>query len=1069
MDLYLTEAKLTGPQAHTLGVVQALAHSAGSAKELTHRLAHLYALSLHGAAHALQAQLRALPRRLPPSDRRQLAVDAFAQARSMQVDAGDASAPIGHVVCTASDQALTRGSLRRSVQAELAGSMPSHEDLRAQHWSEVHFTPATSHSEANGLGHLLQMLSGREIDRHRSQVPLDDGAAAIADQPLDKKLVTSYLAAQFAEVIAEQPGATPLVVLLDVHNSLTDGLHSTTNHAVRPARPHPSFAEPANSCLTLLRRANMGEIPPPLIIVHSLLGDHKGFGRLWNEALHQCDVYSVTHEGLIDSSCVSTLNEEGAMRMAGKYATAVIAAFVSVRLDFIGASFGAVLASHVVRQVASAGGRPRRLVIVDPPPAVPGELPVPKMLTSLRTAAMGVLLIQLRIEMGASVWSQFPQLQTLPVEALPCFVAAQCLPEGPSTDDLVAGTESFHKLLLVYRQCRHAFHTFAVSMEACSVESGSRSDLRSSPAVLMALSSERNATFREMFPGIKEDVVDGYGQAAKLQLPGAHIEMINRCLGNRDATFTGAVEQFLDRSFPDAWWWAAHVPDSREERGQSSLLESSMPALQIDSLIQHTLIHTAQSTTPACLSDGPSCGLVEAVAAVQHVAQDLLPNASVDAPMMEAGLDSLGAVEFRSRLSDQLGGVTLPETLIFDFPTLRQVEMHVKDAMAAAHNKMAPKGSSTALTGATQLLHVLAQQRSAPVPTLNAAPALDAAKGSAKPVAVVAASCNLGGGMCGLASTFVAGATGSDAVGMVPEHRWNDVVEGTSSFGSFMDTIQLFDNRSFGLSPAEAGLMDPHQRLALEGGYSTLHKAGFRRSMLMGSVTGVFAGIWQSDYSTVLPRRGPSSRGPLAVTATGCSMLVGRLSYLLGLQGPCIPFDTACSSSITASHAAWCGLQRRETDPALVQGVNIMCDSGLSQMFNAAHMMSPTGKSHTFDSRADGYARGEACCSAVLQLELPTSGSGGMHYEGGAVRQDGKSASLTAPNGVAQQALLRVALEHAKRAAGGAFLLEAHGTGTSLGDPIEARAINTVRDEPQLMTSVGCKVSYPSSLHVLPL
>ena len=130
----------------------------------------------------------------------------------------------------------------------------------------------------------------------------------------------------------------------------------------------------------------------------------------------------------------------------------------------IGASFGAVLALHVAHAARAAGGRPRRLVLIDPPPAVPPQLPVPRMATSVRTAAMGVLLIHLRVEMGASVWEQFPQLQTLPEEALAYFVAAQCLPEGASKDDLPVFAERFRRLLLVYPHCRHAFPTLSASI-----------------------------------------------------------------------------------------------------------------------------------------------------------------------------------------------------------------------------------------------------------------------------------------------------------------------------------------------------------------------------------------------------------------------------------------------------------------------------------------------------------------------------------------------------------------------------------------------------------------------------
>ena len=168
---------------------------------------------------------------------------------------------------------------------------------------------------------------------------------------------------------------------------------------------------------------------------------------------------------------------------------------------------------------------------------------MPKMLTSLRTAAMGVLLIHLRVEMGASVWEQFPQLQTLPEEALAYFVASQCLPEGTSAAALRVLAKRFQQLLLVYCQCRHAFHVFSADVEVHADNNGTL-------AVLMALSSDRWPTFREMFPGVKEDALSQYGPAATVQRPGKHIAMINGCLGSGypedDPCY--AFQRFKDKS-----------------------------------------------------------------------------------------------------------------------------------------------------------------------------------------------------------------------------------------------------------------------------------------------------------------------------------------------------------------------------------------------------------------------------------------------------------------------------------------------------------------------------------------
>ncbi|MDC0525689.1 polyketide synthase dehydratase domain-containing protein [bacterium] len=323
-----------------------------------------------------------------------------------------------------------------------------------------------------------------------------------------------------------------------------------------------------------------------------------------------------------------------------------------------------------------------------------------------------------------------------------------------------------------------------------------------------------------------------------------------------------------------------------------------------------------------------------------------------------------------------------------------------------------------------------------------------------------AASCRAGGAICGNAALWQVGTTAYDVVSAVPSStRWDssESLDVRALYGAFLSQIDLFEQSAFSLSPAEADIMDPQQRIALEEGYAALSASGLNRSKLVNSITGVFGGLWPSDYATVLPKRGAVGRGPLAVAATGPSMLVGRLSYTLGMQGPCVAFDTACSAALSACQGAMDALKSRDSSVGLVFSVNVMCDSNSSQLFAAAQMLSPSGKSHAFDARANGYARGEACCCAVLMPE--TAEMRRVRCDAGAVRQDGKSASLTAPNGTAQQALIRAALTRAGRPPRGTFMLEAHGTGTSLGDPIEARAMCAVREETHLMSVMGCKAN----------
>ena len=1051
-ELYLTEVKLTSAQACEKGLVQAVMSSVRSAQQLAYELASVYATSIDDAISALQADLHALSCDLPRLERRILAKDAFAQARSFEAKSAGGTPNSDQVVFTSSDDLLGRSRLRKVVQAVLKAAVPQG-SVPTPRWRHVSYAPEDAKpcvTAEGALRQLVALLTSAPLDQQRPGADETDVQPPIEESRIE---VTRF-ASRFTEALAERPGATPQDVLMTTYDELMHGLpvrDGGLNDAAMQGEGEPSAVDAKFPCLLLLRCSNApAESHMPLVIAHSLLGDHKGYGRLWNCALQRMDVYALQHRGLAGLE-TSTLDHAGAMSMLDEYATALVAWFASSPFDLIGASFGAVLASHVLRAAHVTGGHPRRLILIDPPPAVSSELPVPKMLTSLRTAAMGVLLIHLRIEMGTSVWEQFPQLQTLPEDALADFVTAQCLPEGASRNDLAVSAERFRRLLHVYRQCRYAFHTFAVHVEAVSPH------MDGSPAILMALSSERWPTFREMFPGIKDDDVDQYGLAAKLRLPGQHIAMISHCLSNRDAHFTEAVERFLGGNFCDAWWWADRLHTPRKEAGEPKGGIAPMAGVQMEALMS-LLSGLSTELEGAPHREASTMCAVEVAPAVQRVAQELLPSGtSLDAPLMEAGLDSLGSVEFRSRLSSELGDVKLPETLVFDFPTLRQVEGHV--------------GSLLAVTD-TRCEHA---QRAAGASVLDLLSSL-VSTGTHKPAAAVsppvstrsidnvvclnAASCRAGGAICGNAALWQVGTTAYGVVSAVPSTRWDSSVESVdvrALYGAFLSQIDLFDQTAFSLPPAEADVMDPHQRIALEEGYAALSASGLNRSKLVNSITGVFGGLWPSDYATVLSKRGAVGRGPFAVAATGAAMLVGRLSYTLGMQGPCIAFDTACSASLSACHGAMDALKSRDSSAGLVFGVNVMCASDTSQLFAAAQMLSPSGKSHTFDARANGYARGEACCCAVLITE--TAEMRRVRCDAGAVRQDGKSASLTAPNGTAQQALIRAALTSAGRPPRGIFMLEAHGTGTRLGDPIEARAMCAVREDPRLMSVMGCKAN----------
>ena len=236
--------------------------------------------------------------------------------------------------------------------------------------------------------------------------------------------------------------------------------------------------------------------------------------------------------------------------------------------------------------------------------------------------------------------------------------------------------------------------------------------------------------------------------------------------------------------------------------------------------------------------------------------------------------------------------------------------------------------------------------------------------------------------------------------------------------------------------------MDPQQRLLLEYSHLALIDAGEKD--LEGANAGIFVGIIGIDADEVKAREGAS--GVYSANGTSHSTAAGRISFVFGLQGPAISYDTACSSALVALHAAARCLQNGDCELALVAGVNVMLTSTVSKAYATVGMTSPTGRCHTFDASADGYVRAEGCGVIVLKQTQTVGEHQHMHsiIQGASVAQDGTSASLTAPNGKAQEKLMAAALWDAQLVGSGVDYLEAHGTGTPLGDPIEMKAVAAV-------------------------
>ena len=294
--------------------------------------------------------------------------------------------------------------------------------------------------------------------------------------------------------------------------------------------------------------------------------------------------------------------------------------------------------------------------------------------------------------------------------------------------------------------------------------------------------------------------------------------------------------------------------------------------------------------------------------------------------------------------------------------------------------------------------------------------------------------------------------SGGDGVGLLPS-RWNRellrqlelATGGLAREGGFLDAVEQFDAGFFGISPREALEMDPQQRLILEVVWEALEHAGIRPEALSGSRAGTYVGCLGVDYG-----QGTRSLAEVSMwSATGLasSVLAGRVSYVLGLEGPAMTVDTACSSSLTALHLACQGLRQGECDLALAGGVTVMSTPSALVAMGPDNGMARDGRCKAFSAGADGAGWSEGCGILVLKRLSDAERDGDeilALIRGSAVNQDGRSQGLTAPNGPSQQRVIRAALSASGLSPDAIDVVEAHGTGTSLGDPIEAGALAEV-------------------------
>lgn len=458
----------------------------------------------------------------------------------------------------------------------------------------------------------------------------------------------------------------------------------------------------------------------------------------------------------------------------------------------------------------------------------------------------------------------------------------------------------------------------------------------------------------------------------------------------------------------------------------------------------------AQASQPVQLLEFTSEALTKWL--TQRLSEELqLPIAEIspNRPFAELGLSSKAGVSLVGDLEKWLGSGDLPPTLLWEYPTITTLREFISSRGLVGDQRIAENREHAE------------EKRAQLLPSTIRPSEID-------PVVIVGVSCRFPGASS--PEQFWNNLLeGTDSVTNIPASRWNSEYHSSGSipqtgkiasvFGGFIEDVDAFDAAHFGISPPEAQMMDPQQRILLELVWEAFERSGIPVDSMAETDTGVFVGISTMDYAEV---QSADIHQINAYTGPGraLSIAANRISYAYNFHGPSMAIDTACSSSLVALHQAANAIHNGDCSMAVVGGVNLLLSPKYSIALSQAEMLSPDGRCKTFDDSANGYVRSEGAGVVILKHLSAALNDGNeilAVLRGSAVNQDGQSNGLTAPNGLAQQEVMKKALVQSGLKGHQVGYIEAHGTGTPLGDPIEMRSIQAVYGQDRQESQI-CRV-----------